>query len=114
MTLLGYISYRNLDVEMLPNAELPFLIVQVAAIRDMDPGYLEKEAVIPVESAIGTLDGIEKVESSIDRRQGRIFVSYKPGVNLKYAYLRLQEKIDAMKGELGDDFRVMTLKVDTQ
>ena len=111
---MGYISYRNLDVEMLPNAELPFLIVQVAAIRDMDPGYLEKEAVIPVESAIGTLDGIEKVESSIDRRQGRIFVSYKPGVNLKYAYLRLQEKIDAMKGELGDDFRVMTLKVDTQ
>jgi multidrug efflux pump subunit AcrB/ABC-type multidrug transport system ATPase subunit len=114
ITLMGYISYRNLNVEMLPNAELPFLIVQVAAVRDMDPGYLEKEAVIPVESAIGTLDGIEKVESSIDRRQGRIFVSYKPGVNLKYAYLRLQEKIDAMKGELGDDFRVMTMKVDTQ
>ncbi|MEJ2544823.1 MAG: efflux RND transporter permease subunit, partial [Calditrichaceae bacterium] len=114
LILMGYISYRNLDVEMLPNAELPFLIVQVAAIRDMDPGYLEKEAVIPVESTIGTLDGIEKVESWIDRRQGRIFVSYKPGINLKYAYLRLQEKIDAMKGELGDDFRVMTLKVDTQ
>lgn len=61
LTVLGYISYKNLDLELLPNVELPFLIVQVTGAREMDPEYLEKQAIIPLEGAIGMLDGIENL-----------------------------------------------------
>ena len=44
LTVLGYISYKNLDLELLPNVELPFLIVQVTGAREMDPEYLEKHS----------------------------------------------------------------------
>ncbi|TFH00395.1 MAG: ATP-binding cassette domain-containing protein, partial [Calditrichales bacterium] len=113
LTLLGYISYRNLSVEILPTVELPFLFVQVGGFRDMDPQYVEKQAVIPLEGAIGTLEGIEKIESFANRRTGRIIVYYTPNTNLKYAYLKLQEKVDAIRSTLPAEFVVQVVKVDT-
>ncbi len=114
LSLLGYISYKNLDLELLPNVELPFLIVQVNGARDMDPQYMEKQAIIPLEGAIGTLEGIEKFESYIQRRQARITVYYNPDVNIKYAYLKLQEKVDAIKSSISEEFFIIVLKIDTQ
>ncbi|MFQ9021634.1 MAG: hypothetical protein ACLR6J_10320 [Parabacteroides merdae] len=49
LTGLGYVSYKQLPVELLPNAELPMLFVQVTSAQDMDPSYVESEVVIPIE-----------------------------------------------------------------
>ena len=77
LTLLGYISYKQLPVELMPDVELPFLIVQVSSTRDMNPQYIEKQVIIPLEGAIGTLEGISKLESSIQQRRGTIYLYYK-------------------------------------
>ncbi len=114
LTLLGYISYKNLSVELLPNVELPFLFVSVNSIREVDPQYMEKEGVIPLEGVIGTLEGIEKIESFVSRRNARIIIYYEPDVNLKYAYLKLVEKIEAAKSTLPEEFFVQVVKVDTE
>jgi len=114
LSLLGYISYSKLPVELLPEIELPFLIIQVNNAREMDPDYVEKQAVIPLEGAVGTLEGIEKIESFVNRRNSNIYVYYKTDVNLKYAFLKLQEKVDAVKPSLPEDFFVFVLKIDTE
>jgi len=114
LSLLGYISYSKLPVELLPEIELPFLIIQVNNAREMDPNYVEKQAVIPLEGAVGTLEGIEKIESFVERRNSNIYVYYKSDVNLKYAFLKLQEKVDAVKPSLPEDFFVFVLKIDTE
>ncbi|MEE9119467.1 MAG: efflux RND transporter permease subunit, partial [Calditrichia bacterium] len=114
LSLLGYISYTNLDLELLPSVDLPFLIVQVNGARESEPEYLEKQAIIPLEGAIGTLEGIDGIESFVDQRQGRILVYYNPDIDLKYAYLKLQEKVDAVKTSLPEEFFVLVLKIDTQ
>jgi len=114
LSMLGYISYTNLDLELLPNVELPFLIVQVSGVRESEPEYIEKQAIIPLEGAIGTLEGIDGIESFVNQRQGRILVYYNPDINLKYAYLKLQEKVDAVKTTLSDEFFVLVLKIDTE
>lgn len=111
--LTGYISYRNLDLELLPNIELPFLIIQINSARDMDPGFMERQAIVPLEEAVGLLEGIEKIESTAQRRQGRIMVFYNSDVNIKYAYLRLQETVDAVKQNLPEEFFVNVFKIDT-
>ncbi len=114
VTLLGYISYQQLPVELLPNTELPFLIVQATARQEMDPKYIEKKAIIPLEGAISSLEGIDSIESFAERRSGRIMVYFNPDVAIKYVHLKLQERINAVKATLGDEFTVMVLKVDTQ
>ena len=61
LTLLGIISYRNLPVELFPNAELPLLIVQVNGQVEVDPSFMENQLIIPLEGGIGTLEGIEEI-----------------------------------------------------
>jgi len=114
LSMLGYISFKNLDLEMLPSVELPLLIVQVFGANESEPEYMEKQAIMPLEGAISTLEGIDKIESFVDQQQGRIIVYYNPDINLKYAYLKLQEKVDAVKTTLSDDFFVTVLKMDTE
>ena len=46
LSLLGYVSYKQLPVELLPNAELPVLFIQVSSQQDMDPSYVESEVII--------------------------------------------------------------------
>ncbi|MDZ7270640.1 MAG: efflux RND transporter permease subunit [candidate division KSB1 bacterium] len=112
LTLLGIVSYKQLPIELLPNAELPFLIVQVTGQLDLDPSYMERHAIIPLEGAIGSLQGVERIDSYAEPRRGMIFVYFAQGTNLKYAYLRLQEKVDLVKTTLGEEFNVNVVRVD--
>jgi len=114
VTMLGYISYKRLPVELFPNAELPTLIVQVSTPLEMDPAYIEAQAVIPVEGAIGTLEGVEKIESNISSRSGTILVYFSQNANLKYSNLKLQEKIDIVKSSVPQEFRINVIKIDLE
>ena len=112
-TVMGYISYNKLPVELFPNVELPVLIVQVGATSEVDPKYMEREAIIPLESAISTMEGIEEITANADSQQGMIFISFRQGVNIKYAYLKLEQKVSAIKADLGSEFIVNIVKIDT-
>ena len=112
LTMLGYVSYKKLSVELFPNAQLPFLIIQVATPIEMDPSYIETQAIIPIEGAIGTLEGVEKIESNISLNNGNIFVYYNQNANLKYANLKLQEKIDIVKSSIPPEFFINVIKID--
>ncbi len=114
LTVLGYVSYKQLPVELLPNAELPFLFVQASATTEMAPEYMESQVVVPLEGAIGTLEGIESIESNVNARQASIVVYYQKGVKFKYAYLKLQEKVNEMQASMPENVRVNVAKVDLQ
>ncbi|MDF1547258.1 MAG: efflux RND transporter permease subunit [Bacteroidales bacterium] len=112
MSMLGYFSYRQLPVELYPNAQIPFLFVQVGSALEVDPRYMENQAIIPLEGAIGMLEGVEKIESNAGQQQGSIRISYEQSTNIKYAYLKLVEKIDEVKSQLPEEFRVQVFKFD--
>lgn len=114
LTLLGYISYKQLPVELIPNAELPMLFVQINSRIEVNPSYMENQAVIPIEGAIGTLEGIESMETFLNNRSATIQVNFKQNVDFKYTFLKLQEKIDQAADNLDDNFIVTVSKVDIQ
>ena len=112
MTLLGYFSYKQLPVELMPDATLPMLYVQISSRQEVDPEYMENQAVVPVEGAIGTLEGVEDMETSLSNRQASIQISFKKNVNFKYLHLKLQEKIDQVRPTLPEGFTVTVARVD--
>ena len=112
LTMLGYVSYKRLPVELFPNSQLPTLIVQVTTTLELDPNYIESKAVIPLEGAIGTLEGIEKIESNITSRSGTIILYYNQSANMKYANLKLEEKINSVKTTLPAEFKITVVKID--
>ncbi len=114
LSLLGVVSYKQLAVELIPNAELPMLFVSINSRVEVDPNYMENQAVIPIEGAIGTMEGIESMESSLNNRSATIQVNFKQNVNSKYTFLKLQEKIDQITDDLDDNFVVMVNRVNTE
>ena len=114
LVLLGVVSVNQLPVELFPNAELPFLVIQVNSMQDLDPDYMEQEAVMPLEGAASSLSGIDKIESYVQRQQATIFVYFDKGVDIKYAYLHLDEQIREAAASLDDTFIVNVFKIDTE
>src|SRR6056297_3350801 len=114
LTLLGYVSYKQLPVELMPNAELPMLFVQINSRIEVDPDYMENQAVIPIEGAIGTMEGVESIETSLNNRRASVQVNFEQNVNFKYTFLKLQEKINQVAEDLDDNFTVTVNRVDLQ
>ncbi len=112
LTLLGYVSYKQLPVELLPNAELPMLFVSVNSQQEMDPSYVESEVIIPLEGAISSIGGVDKIQSEISTRQSSIRIDFKSNVNFKATSLKLEEKMKEVSASLPDGFVVRVQKVD--
>ena len=99
LTLLGYFSYSQLPVELLPNTEMPQLYVRASSQSDLTPSYMEQQVIIPLEGAISAVGGIENMESTVSGRQGTITVDFKRGTNLKMTTVKLQEKISSIQSD---------------
>jgi multidrug efflux pump subunit AcrB/ABC-type multidrug transport system ATPase subunit len=113
-TLLGFISWNHLKMEIFPNAELPMLYIQVNSRIEVTPEFMEQEAIIPVESMIAGLENIEEIQSTAGRRTGSILISYEERTDLKYAYLKLDEQVAAIRSDLPDDFSLQVVKIDLE
>jgi multidrug efflux pump subunit AcrB len=114
LSMLGYFSYKQLPVELIPNANLPMLFVQVGTGIEVDPRYMESQAIIPLEGVAGGLEGVEKIESTAGQQRGSIQISFEQGTNIKYAYLKLAEKVEEVKKDLPPEFQVQVLKFDME
>ena len=114
MVMLGVISYNRLPVELYPTPEMPVMVVMVNSSVEVDPAYMESQAIIPVEGAIGQLEGVSEIASVATRRNGTIEISYNEGVNLKYAELKLQQKMNEVNATLPDGFSVAVNRVDVR
>ena len=78
----------------------------------MDPSYVESEIIIPLEGAISSIGGVNKIESNVDSRQSSIQVDFKNTVNFKITSLRLQEKVNELAATFPEGFTVQLQKVD--
>ena len=69
ITLLGIFSFFNIGIDLLPNINIPHLIVQTT-YPNASPEEVEKQITEPLESAVATVTGVKKVTSvSLDRRE---------------------------------------------
>lgn len=99
LSLLGYFSYQQLPIELLPNTELPQLYISCSSRSDISPSYMEQQVVIPLEGAISAVGGVENLESTVSGRNANITVNFKKGTNLKMTTVKLQEKISSIRGD---------------
>lgn len=110
LTMMGAFSYKYLSMELYPDAEFPTLNVSISAKNELDPKYIESQAAIPVEGVISGLEGVEEINTRISTRNAQITVSFTKNTNIKYAYLKLEEKIKALSKNMPEEFTVQVNK----
>ena len=114
LSMLGYFSYKNLPVALFPNAEMPVFYIQVGTATEVSPGYMEQQAILPLEGVAGTLEGVELIESLSTGNRGSITLTYSQNTDIKFAYLELLEKVETVRPNLPDGFIVNVVKFDTE
>lgn len=98
---LGIVSVKNLVIDLLPEIDLPIAVV-ATTYEDAAPQEVENLISRPIESSVGSVEGIETVQSQSQSGSSLVLMMFKNGVDLDQALLDVREKVDQVKGALPD------------
>jgi len=112
LSLLGAVSYYLLPVQLLPNLVFPQLRV-VMWMPSGSPQEVEEKLVIPVEGAIASLEGVESIFSSVYPGRATIWVEFDFGTDMRYAYLKLEQKAGALREQMPEQAYLNVQRFDT-
>lgn len=96
---LGFVSVRNLAVDLFPKIELPIAVI-ATSYSDAAPEDVENLISRPIESAVSTVEGIDTVQSQSQSGASLVVMMFKNDTDLDQALLDVREKVDQVKGML--------------
>ncbi len=110
--MLGYFSWDRLAVQLLPELIFPEVFVS-AGMNGAAPEEVERQLAIPVEAELAALEGVKDLETTVNPGFFSTKVSFDPGVDMKFAILKLQQKMTALEPQLPQNSRVAVNRFDT-
>ncbi len=112
LCLLGVISWQRLPVQLLPQFILPEVYVGTG-MPGASPEKIERELVFPIEAELATLEGVHDIESNVFADYATTKVSFNHGTDMKFALLKLQQKMNALENRLPAGTRIEVNRFDT-
>ncbi len=102
--LVGLIASRLLPLEKFPDIEFPGMFVQIP-YEGSTPEEVERLITRPVEEALATLSGVERMQSTSSENQSEIFLEFGWDKPMGAAGIEARAKVDAIRHELPGDIR---------
>lgn len=113
MLLLGLIASRLLPLEKFPGIDIPEIYINIP-YRDASPAEVEKMITRPVEEALATMSGIQRLRSRSNENGAEIGVEFKWDENINAKSIEAREKIDSIRHLLPADVqRVLVYQFNT-
>src|SRR5487761_2058302 len=109
LTVIGLIAAFRLPLEQYPDIDAPFLFVQIP-YAGSTPGEVERTITRPVEEALATLPGIQRMQSSSRADGTDIQLEFKWGESVAVKAVEAREKIDAIRDQLPSDLQRYTVQ----
>lgn len=97
--IIGAVMYKTLPVSLLPDIAIPQITIQ-ASDADMSSAELENTVVSPLRNNMLQVNGLDEITSQVRDGIGIITLKFKFGTNTDYAYIEVNEKIDAAMNNL--------------
>ncbi len=112
--VLGVISLRNLAIDLFPNINVPVAVVQTS-YQGAAPQEVEQLVSRPVESAVGSIEGITSVESVSSPGSSLVIMQFDWGRDIDSSMNDIRERIDQIAGILPEGAsRPSVLRFDPQ
>lgn len=112
LCLLGVLSWQRLPTQLLPQFIFPEVHINTG-MAGASAEEIERELVIPIEEELATLDDIHDIESRVFSDFASIRVSFDHGTDMKFALLKLQQKMTALEKRLPEGTRINVNQFDT-
>jgi hydrophobic/amphiphilic exporter-1 (mainly G- bacteria), HAE1 family len=101
---LGIIGYLRLPVDLLPNVEFPNLVV-MTQYPGASSAEIETLITKPLENALANVEGLDTLSSTSREGVSQVNVTFQMGVDVKFAELKVREKVEQAKRKLPDDVK---------
>ena len=104
LALVGLIASRLLPLEKFPDIEFPGIFIQVP-YPGSTPEEVERLITRPVEEALATLSGVERMYSSSSDGRAEIFLQFGWDQSMGAKGIEARAKVDGIRHLLPDDVR---------
>jgi HAE1 family hydrophobic/amphiphilic exporter-1 len=102
LVILGLVSLSRLQIDMLPNIELPTLTIRTD-YEGASPEVMERLVTQIVEEIVATVPGVEELTSTSSEGRSTVRVSFVWGTDIDTAAIDVQGKLEDEISELPDD-----------
>ena len=99
--LLGFVSLSRMTMDLLPSMSLPYLVV-VATYPGASPERVEADVVKPLESALGTITGVENVYSTSSENYGMVQLEFEDETDMDSAMVKVSSAVQEAAASLPD------------
>ena len=98
---LGFVSFRSMKPELLPNLELPYVIA-MTTYPGATSERVETEVSRPLEQGFATLGGLKTIESQSQANYSMIMMEFVDGTNLDTTSIDIMQRINQVSGSWDD------------
>ncbi len=99
--VLGFVSFTKMTTDLLPSINLPYLMV-VTTYPGASPEKVESSVTTPLESALGTVTGVENVTSTSAENYSMVMLEFDEDTNMDSAMVKVSSAVDQVAGQLPD------------
>lgn len=100
--VLGFVSMTRMQLDLLPNISFPYLMV-VTTYAGASPETVEANVCKPMEKALGTINGVEKVTGICNENYGLVQLEFQDNTNLDSAMVKVSSALNTLRSSLPDD-----------
>lgn len=97
--VLGVVSLSKLQIDLLPQMELPYVMVQTS-YQGAGPEEIENLVTKPLEQTVATVENIEAIISYSNEGSSIILMQFAFNTDMDEVMLQLRENIDLVEGYL--------------
>ncbi|MEG1862757.1 MAG: efflux RND transporter permease subunit [Oscillospiraceae bacterium] len=99
--VLGVVSFLGLNTDLLPNIELPYVMV-VTTYPGASPEKVEISVTKPLEQAVSTTGGLENMQSISQENMSILVLEFSQTINMDSVMLELSNNVDMVSGYFDD------------
>jgi HAE1 family hydrophobic/amphiphilic exporter-1 len=100
----GLLAFRTMPVNLLPDFEVPVIVVTVA-YPGAGPESVAEQVARPIEDAVNTINSLENITSSSNEGIAQIILEFAEGTDVERADRDVREKVDGILPSLPRDIR---------
>ena len=112
--VLGFVSLTRMPTDLLPNMTLPYIMV-ITTYPGASPEKVENDVSKPLESALGTVNGVKNVYSTSAENYSMVQLEFEDDTDMDSAMVKLSSALDQVEGSLPESCgtpSVMELSMD--
>lgn len=94
--ILGVVSYFKIDVDLLPDINLPYAVV-VTAYPGVSPEEVEEIVTRPIEKAVSSTSNIKNIKSVSSENSSLVICEFYASANMDSVTIEMNEKMDMIQ-----------------